>query len=189
VRPKDLYAAGPGVTIPQHVLSRKSIKPILDQEILDPRQAGGYMKGEEWDFRAKYDHPYMLPRSMEPGEFLSILRKHRHPRWPTIGVNRSRFGNNPREDHGLRAHGTIFVCDASERRWLYSVPCDCIPYATIREATWNEDKKVFEGGEFLRGWRSTIEALVKGSYLYPHEELSYLIGQNTFKLAPIQFRR
>jgi hypothetical protein len=126
---------------------------------------------------------------MYPGELVRILQTFKHPRWPSIGIVATRFGNQPREDAGIGRHGTIYVADDDTRRWLLAVPCDCIPFGTLRTAVWNEEKSRWESGEMARGWRSILEALVQQSYLSPDPRLSFLIGKDTYKLAPIIFRR
>ncbi len=150
---------------------------------------GGFQKEGQWESQARKLRPHAPPRCMYPGEFLSILRAFKHPRWPTIGVTATRFGNSPREDAGIDRHGTIYVADASERRSIMAIPCDCIPFGTIRTAVFIEERQVWEGGEMKRGWRSILETLVEQSYLLPDDELSFLIGKDTYHVFPTKYRR
>lgn len=130
------------------------------------------------------------PRCMYPSEFIAICRRFLRPRWQTIGLSRTRFGDNPRLEAGFGSHGTIYVADPHERRWLFALPANCIPYGTMRNKTWDEWGGGWsKEGEFARGWRSALEQLVKMGYLVPHSDLSYLIGVDTYAIFPIQFRR
>ena len=128
-------------------------------------------------------------RCMYPDDFTAILRKHRHPRWPSIGVSASDRTNRERERETLfDPCGTIYVANVYEKRTLFAIPCNCIPYSSIRTATWNEERTKWENGEIVRGWRGALAAMVKTTYLAPSPELSWWIGEDTFKLFPIEAR-
>jgi hypothetical protein len=126
---------------------------------------------------------------MYPDEFLSTLRRHRHPRWPSIGVIASTVANNHRRtDTIFGSSGTVYVAGIREMRDLFVIPCDCIPYSSIKTATWNEERTRWENGEIVRGWRQALTSLIKATYLEPGPELSWLVGEDTFKLFPIEAR-
>lgn len=134
---------------------------------------------------------------MYPAEFLALLHKFKHPRFDTVGVERNRWGDRVREAVGLTAHGTIYFTTPSSKSWATDqkdegkdmhilVPANCIPYDTRRDAHFNQTRGKFEG-DLARGWRRTFAMLAEQGFLYPNEELSYLIGEDTWKLIPRRF--
>lgn len=128
-------------------------------------------------------------RCMYPAEFVATLYQHRHPRWPSIGVIASRSMNQQRQrDTVFGSSGTIYVANITEFRDLFVVPADCLPYSSIKTATWNEASSRWENGEIVRGWRQALVALIRATYLAPSFELSWLIGQDTYQLFPIEAR-
>ena len=127
---------------------------------------------------------------MYPDEFVQLLRKHKAPRWHTIGVTSSQVTNWQRQkDTPFDQSGTVYVGGLDGYRDLFVVPCNCLPYTSIKTATWSEERARWENGIITRGWRTALNMLVKGTYLYPSPELSWLIGQDTFDLYPKEFRR
>jgi hypothetical protein len=126
---------------------------------------------------------------MYPDEFLAVLREHRHPRWPTIGVACSAVTNAQRQtDTIFDASGTVYVANCYVFRELFVVPCNCLPYSSIKTATWSEERTRWENGEIVRGWRLALVMLIKASYLEPSPRLSWLIGQDTFAMFPREYR-
>ena len=150
------------------------------------------------------------PRCMYPNELVSLLVRHKHPRIRSIGVESNRWGRRARESVGLPLHGTTWVSgifDVDEikdmrQHWpeipflapsreeqkesLFPVPANCIPYTTIRSGHFDLDQHRFKG-TVLRGWRPLLEDLVTAGVLYPHEELSFLTGVDTWKTSPKHF--
>ncbi len=126
-------------------------------------------------------------RSMFPGEFLHLINKHKHPRWFTASVLSSRWGAKPRKEVGISPQGTVYFADAQSREDVFAIPCDCIPYTSIRTAHWREDISKWSDGELVRGWRPALESLLTQGYLYPHEELSFLIGKDSKGASPRKF--
>lgn len=128
-------------------------------------------------------------RCMYPDEFLAVLRKHRHPRWPTIGVVASTVVNNHRQSETIfDASGTVYVANATEFRDLFIVPANCLPYTSIKTAEWDEPTARWKNGDIVRGWRTALHMLIRGTYLRPDQELSWLIGEDTYKLFPREAR-
>jgi len=126
---------------------------------------------------------------MYPDEFLAVLRRHRHPRWPTIGVAVSHTMNRERSrETGFGACGTIYVAGPYEKRTLFAIPCNCIPYSSIKTAEWNEQRTRWENGVTERGWRGALVTLIKSTYLAPSRELSWLIGEDSYRAFPIEAR-
>jgi hypothetical protein len=126
---------------------------------------------------------------MYPGEFVAILHRHRHPRWPTLGVASSAVTNAQRQtDTIFSRSGTLYVANVHLLRSLFVVPADCLPYSSIKTATWNEERTRWENGEIERGWRGALVTLLKTTYLEPSPELSWLVGEDTYKLFPIEAR-
>jgi hypothetical protein len=126
---------------------------------------------------------------MYPGEFVSILHKFKHPRVLSIGVESNRWGARPREEAGFDPQGTIWVSDYYDKEMLFVVSCNVLPYASIKTKTWDPDKTRWsEKGEFVRGWRVALASLVKSGHLCSHKTLSFLIGEDTFKLLPKELR-
>jgi hypothetical protein len=122
-------------------------------------------------------------------ELMGLLWKHKNPRFDSCGVLKTRHGNNPRKDANLGEAGSVWFSKPDERREVMTVPWGCIPYATIRTATFNEDTLRWEGGELIRGWRSILYNLVKVGYLLPSDELDVLVGEDTTALCPDWARR
>lgn len=163
---------------------------MLSGRVSNVRYSGGYQGDSEHVGSHATQWPTREPvRAMYPAEFLSILRRHKHPRWPDIGIVSRASVNIMRREAGFRNQGTLYVANATERRWLFSVPTDCLPYTTIKTATWSEERTKWERGELVRGWRPALVSLLSSTYLLPSNELSYLIGQDTFKSSPIEYRR
>ena len=126
-------------------------------------------------------------RCMYPGEFVALLWEHKHPRLTSIGVETNRFGARIRKDVGVIASGTVWVADEHEKMMFELIPCDCLPYTTIKDASFNPDKNKFEG-ETARSWRRMLLDLCKGGCLCPSLELSYLLGLDTTELTPKELR-
>lgn len=124
-------------------------------------------------------------RCMYPGELIELLYRFLHPRWISIGVACSDVVNAQRQTDTIFGRcGTVWVANAHDMRDLFVVPCDCLPYASIRTATWNEERTRWEDGSIVRGWRTTLAQLCASTYLKPDDELSWLVGEDTYKLFP-----
>lgn len=157
-------------------------------QFTDVRPSGGYQgEKEEIGVIATLQISRETWRSMFPGEFVHLINKHKHPSWFTAGILCSRWGSRPRDEVGISSQGTVYFANAYEREEAFAIPCDCIPYTSIRTAHWREDISKWSDGELVRGWRPALETLVNQGYLYPHKELSFLIGKDTFKVAPRKF--
>lgn len=154
--------------------------------ITDVIPSGGYQDPKAYAGMCNTQSIYRAPvRCMYPGELLQHLRYFLHPRWISIGVACSTVVNNQRRSETIFGScGTVWVANAHEMRDLFVVPCDCLPYASIRTATWNEQRTRWEDGEIVRGWRTTLAQLCASTYLKPDPELSWLVGEDTFKLFP-----
>lgn len=126
-------------------------------------------------------------RCMFPGDFTHAIHLFKHPRWSSCGVDSNRWGRYQRENVGIETSGTVWFANTYEKELLNSIPCDCIAYTTIKTAEWNEEAARFMFGQLSRGWRPALEDLCRGGYLKPCDELSFLIGKDTFKLCPIHF--
>jgi len=120
---------------------------------------------------------------MYPGEFVSLLWKHKAPNYWSLGVDCNRFGKQRREDVGLGPSGTMWFATLKEKSELNVIPQNCIPYTSIKDAKFNEDTRKFVGDQ-VWGWRPLLHGLVKEGYLWPSDELSYLIGIDSFEQAP-----
>ena len=137
------------------------------------------------------------PRPMFPWEFTDILQAYKHPRWASIGVEATIYGNAPRKEVGIDPCGSVWVApaavyysngkwlsdDTQGRTWVCAVPQNIIPYTTLRSAIWDEDRLRWTGGEIKRGWRNALEELLKAGHLRPHAHLSYLLGLDTFQMG------
>ena len=151
---------------------------------------GGYQAEGEWASQIQQLRAWRGPqRCMYTWELVALLWKHKSPRFDSCGVLKTRHGNNPRMAAGFSEAGTVWFSKPDERREVMTVPWGCIPYGTIRTATFNEEDLRWEGGELTRGWRSILVALVKVGYLMPCEELNVLIGEDTNDKCPRWARR
>jgi hypothetical protein len=151
---------------------------------------GGHQDPGAWYDAYQKLNAYRAPaRCLYAWELKAIIRKHCHPRFDACGIISTVRGNAPRKLAGIEPHGTVWFSRLNERVWTYAIPCGCIPYSTLRTAVWNEEKGRWEGGELARGWRSLLYLLVHKAYLIPSEELSYLIGEDTFRIFPERYRR
>lgn len=158
--------------------------------VLDVRASGG-LQGDK-------DHEGMHltlgiqregVRCMYPAEFVALLHRHRHPRWPSIGVVCNERVNEARAAAGIEKCGTVYVANVDEWRDLFAIPANCIPYTSIKSAEWDERQNRWKGGGLARGWRTALDTLVSRTYLEPSDELSWLIGKDSFALAPKEYRR
>ena len=151
---------------------------------------GGYQQAGAWYGAYSQLAPHRLSsRCMYPWELLELLWRFKHPRFDSCGIESTIQGNYARKQVGIEAHGTVWFSKPHRRDWTYAIPCGCIPYSTIRTATWDEENGKFAKGKLLRGWRSLFELLLHQSYLSPSPELSYMIGKDSFILAPAKIRR
>jgi hypothetical protein len=126
---------------------------------------------------------------MEPGEFVQLLWEHKHPRWSSCGVYSSRRTNELRKEANFAKEGTIWFASPRERDVQFTVPCNCIPYTSILTKTWDQRKEQWsKEGEFVKGWRSALEELLRGGFLCPSEELDYLMGKQSFWLSQPKHR-
>ena len=158
--------------------------------ITDVRGSGGYQAADDHDgMHLTLGIQREGVRCMFPGEFLSILERHRHPRWPSIGVFCVERVNEARAAAGIEKCGTVWVANCLERRDLVVIPANCIPYTSIKSAEWDERQNRWKGGGLAQGWRPALETLVTKTYLEPSSELSWLIGKDSFTLAPHEYRR
>lgn len=147
---------------------------------------------------------------MEPGEFLGILWRHKHPRIATLGIERNRWGERAREAIGMAPHGTLWVAGCFRREvinertewpelelrepvhepqkeYLILVRANSLPY-TLRMSTATIDPKTKQmRGEYVRGWRPFLAWLCERGILYPHPELDYLMGESSRALTPREF--
>lgn len=132
--------------------------------------------------------PRCPPHSMTTAELMEILQRFKHPRLNSIGIISNRWGDRIRREVGLVGrYGSVYVATCTDRELPYLIPLDSIPYMTRREAFWDEKQNRFRqdfGRVTVRGWRNLLANLVKDRSLRPDDELSYLIGEDTFKLAP-----
>ena len=95
------------------------------------------------------------------------LQKHKHPQWSSCGIACNRWGAKQRDNVGLSPHGTIWFATPDEQEFAFSIPCDNIPYTTIKTARWDEEAAQFTDGELVRGWRPALETLLKRGFLKP----------------------
>lgn len=129
--------------------------------------------------------PRAEPHSIWPADFLHLLHKWKHPRWWSIGVECSRHGERRRSDVGVYSRsGTIWVASANgDRESLMVVPADELPYWPIGLDVNAADHERMYETTTRRGWRALIRDLVAGGFLRPAPELTYLCGEDTWKLG------
>lgn len=126
---------------------------------------------------------------MYPAELVALLWRHKHPRYFSVRIETNRWGDRQRDAVGLKPHGTIQLATVGDRDDIFTVVCDCIPYTTIRDAVFDQDLGRWrEGHKLIRGWRPLLSNLAKGGFLYPSEELDYLIGERTWQSVPKEHR-
>lgn len=121
-------------------------------------------------------------RSMSPGEFVAILERNLHPRWWSVGVFTSRFGERRRESLGIgNRHGTVWVGPAAggDRVWVCSVLADEIPYwPPLLNNVFDDASTRFKDGGPVPGWRAVLSDLVKRGVLKPSARLDWLTGED-----------
>lgn len=139
--------------------------------------------------------PACEPRDMATSELMAIVRRHKHPHISAIGLESNRWGDRAREAAGLVGrYGTLYVVEHVGGEWDASmvIPLGMIPYYTRREAAWHPDQHRFQqqfGRRTERGWRNILATLCRWGALRPHEDLSYLMGEDSFKLVPREYHR
>ena len=122
-------------------------------------------------------------RTIDPAQFVRWLWEFKHPRWISIGVESNRWGARMRESVGIGPCGTVWASSDQEKDYSgIVVPCDCIPFTSIRSAVWDEDKTRFVGGALALGWRTALETLLKAGFLRGSRKLSYLIGKDSIAI-------
>lgn len=159
--------------------------------VTDVRPEGGHQNPLDYEGDIeRYSLPRAPARCMFPGEFLSLLQNNLSSRHCSIGVAVSEITNKLRQEVGFSRHGTIWYSTIRKQELGQVIPCDCIPYTSIKTKEWNEaESKWSLDGEIKRGWRQTIAGLVKEGVLVPSWELTFLTGQDTFELCPGKYRR
>ncbi len=120
---------------------------------------------------------------MYPGEFVSTLWRNRAPRFWSLGVDCTRFGDLRRKDVGVGAAGTMWFATRDEKFELNVIPQHCLPYTSIKDSSFNENTRRFAGDQCW-GWRPLLNNLLKEGYLWPSAEMTYLIGASSFEQAP-----
>jgi hypothetical protein len=128
---------------------------------------------------------------MYPAEVQALLRKHCHPAFASVNVIRTHYGDQVDREANRLPHGTVVFSTWNRRFAPKVVPADCIPYRGNMGAVqaldqWDDLRACWKWAQEapLRGWISLFESLVKGGWLRPHPEISYLIGKDTVLLAP-----
>jgi predicted small integral membrane protein len=125
---------------------------------------------------------------MYPAELLAFLWEHKHPHVYTLGIEANRWGARARRDAGVDgSYGTFWHATTRERHESMVLPCGCVPWRTVRDSTIDPEKHIVRG-ETTRGWRSFFENLVKSGILRSSNELSCMIGEDTWGLTPKEFR-
>ncbi len=118
-------------------------------------------------------------RCMYPDELLSHLWDFKHSRYNTVGVSCNRWGRRVRTDVGIhKDFGTVYFATPRKREHLHVVPCDCLPYASIVDSEIDHERHQVTG-DSIRGWRILLSTLCRDGYLFPNDELSFLIGEDT----------
>jgi hypothetical protein len=121
-------------------------------------------------------------QGMESGDFLCLLRRHRRGRYDSCGVERNRWGDRTRDLFSMKPMGTLWFSTPTTKDMLFPVRANGLPYVSVQDVTMLENGTV-TSGEVAKGWRATISDLVETGYLRPSEQLSLLIGEDTFGLA------
>jgi len=125
---------------------------------------------------------------MFSGEFLALLAEHKHPRWPTVTVAFSELSNQNRVAVGLDEHGSVYAANATDIVEFCAVPCNELPYSTIRTKTYDEEAGRWSvEGTLLRGWRPALLSLLAEGVLQPSAEMTYLVGEDSFKKSPRRY--
>ncbi len=132
-----------------------------------------------------------VPRVMYGDEFLRVVREHLHPRFNFGHVRSNRFGAQSRRAAGMITAGTIFCTNPAGMFDVMSVPANEIPYSTRRPSLddWDEEFGRFKGqSQIVPGWRKILADLVGAAALSPSDELSRLMGQDSFQKQPGRYR-
>lgn len=130
------------------------------------------------------------------GDFIRLLEKHKHPRWLSIGVYSSLHHRALDEDAMDPAFSGpkffVWAADAHKKTMDCCEPLNYpwIPYWSY-DTTYDDSAQNFDydknrwkiGRAPKNGWRSEVSKLVRRGFLKPSEELSYLIGEDTFRLG------
>ncbi len=126
--------------------------------------------------------------SITPATLIEWLWRFKHPGIITLGINCNRHGARARNAAGLDPHGTMWwEAPLGDMQIGEAIPCNVIPYDSRTTATFNEDRARWEGGELMRGWRRFLLTLTKGGVLHPCDELSYLLGENSYAECPREY--
>lgn len=128
--------------------------------------------------------------SAHPGDLVRLIQRHIHPRWASIGVECTRFGQQPRDALGIAPMGTLWVAAPhvyyngqqwladryGSREWLFAIPQNEVPYETIKTAEWDEQMVRWKNGEMKRGWKIILQDLVTAGHIRAHPEINEAIG-------------
>jgi hypothetical protein len=127
-------------------------------------------------------------RGMYPWTLKELLQQFKHPRIMTLGIHSDRWGERQRHAVGITPHGSIFYVigagpKSHEKQWEGPVPQNYIPRDSIKTATRDPKTGTWKHGQVLRGWRPLLDDLVKAGLLRGCEEMTWLIGRDSRKLA------
>jgi hypothetical protein len=152
--------------------------------LTDVRPEGGNQDPKEWAGMEEKQLLHRFPaQSLYPADFIRLIRLHRASRYISgCGIAYRESVQEDRARAGIGPHGTVYFCTAETLDSLFPIPCGNMPYSSIKTAVWDEEKGRFVNGILAKGWRSALRDLCKDRYLDPSDALTYLIGEDTFKL-------
>jgi hypothetical protein len=163
---------------------------------------------KEWDAKIRHQanraslarEPH---RVMYPGELMSLIQRHLHPRWISVWAYADRWGARNRDHVGVSPHATLRFAGTNDTEYtdVCILPVDCLPYYPLLPRWMLDDlhdSAVGYVGDWTRtkdidktrwpsspvvGWRRILEDLVAGGFLRPSGRLSRLIGTDTYYLS------
>ena len=160
-------------------------------KISSVKPEGGYQSSDVYTDQVKTLRAHRCPAmSMQSDDFLALCREHLHPRFCSMGLYVSEEMNKLREETmktGLC--GTMWFAGGQTHEGGPVITLGCMPYTSIRTKEWDEVKECWSlEGQMVKGWRITLETLIAGGFLKWHEDLSYLIGKDSFQIAPAKWQ-
>jgi len=151
------------------------------------RPEGGHQTSEAYTDEASTLKSHRQPaQAMESDDFVALCRKHLHPRFCSMGLYVSDAMNKLREETMKTGRcGTLWFASTHKHESGPVITLGCMPYSSIRTKVWDDFTSRWSlDGQIVKGWRTALETLIKGGYLKWHDDLSYLIGKDSFQVAP-----
>jgi hypothetical protein len=79
-------------------------------------------------------------------ELVEIFWRFKPTHITSIGLESNRWGDRTRKEVGMNGrYGTVWAANSRDKNYLYLMPLDSIPYTTVDDQIWDEERHQFVG--------------------------------------------